>query len=106
MEAEEVAEKEAESQATREGERWALDTGRLGQSFVILGGVLLAIHLLLTATSLSVPAESNWMIFNIWAMDRFITGVVVCCVLIGLGWMLCRRKGCSFAGDGEGKKPS
>ncbi len=75
---------------------WAIDTGRLGQSLIIFGAVLLVIHLMLTITSISVPAESSWMIFNIWEVNRFVTVTVVCCVLIGLGWLLCRGKDCSF----------
>jgi hypothetical protein len=80
---------------------FAIDTGRLGQALVIFGAVILVIHLLLTATSFAVPAESSWMIFNLWEIDRFVTVIVVCCVLIGLGWLLCRGKGCKCSARDE-----
>ena len=98
----ETEEKPAGSAGTQpaDAHAWAIDTSRLGQSLVIFGAALLIIHVLLTATSFAVPAESSWMIFNLWEIDRFVTVIVVCCVLIGLGWLLCRKKGCDAPGEG------
>jgi len=94
METEEIAaEKTAGGIA---GDSKLVDTARLGQSFIILGGIVLFIHVSLTALSLAVPAESSWMIFNLWSVNRFVTVTVVCCVIIAIGWMLCRKNGCDF----------
>jgi hypothetical protein len=81
------------------GGAFAVDTGRLGQSFILLGAILLTVHVALTATSLVVPAESSWMIFNIWSIPRFVSVAAVCCVLIAIGWLLCKRKGCALLGN-------
>ncbi|MFH0816878.1 MAG: hypothetical protein V1934_08720 [Methanobacteriota archaeon] len=83
----------------KEGNTRLVDTDRLGQSFMLLGAIVLFIHLSLTVLSLAVPAESSWMVFNMWGINRFVSVTVVCCVIIAIGWMLCRKAGCSFLGD-------
>jgi hypothetical protein len=98
MEAEEIG---SEKSAGRDvfGDSKIVDTGRLGQAFIILGAIVLFIHISLTVLSLAVPAESSWMIFNMWGINRFVTVTVVCCVMIAVGWMLCRKTGCDFLRD-------
>lgn len=97
MEAEESGAEKSAGEKT--GVSKLVDTGRLGQSFILLGGIILFIHISLTILSLAVPAEPNWMLFNLWGINRFISVTVVCCVIIAIGWLLCRRTGCDFLRD-------
>jgi hypothetical protein len=98
METENAAAEEKAEEAGG-GDSKLVDTVRLGQSFILLGAIILFIHISLTVLSFAVPAESNWMIFNMWGINRFVSVTVVCCVIIAVGWLLCRRKGCDLLRD-------
>lgn len=91
-------EPEGGAEAGSDGSK-ALDTGQMGQALILFGAILLSIHLTLTTMSLAVPAESEWMIFTIWRISRFASVAVVCCALIAIGYLLCRKKGCSKLWD-------
>jgi protein-S-isoprenylcysteine O-methyltransferase Ste14 len=68
-----------------------IDVGRLGQSFILLGAILLVCYIALFVTSFFVAVEANWMAFNFWSVWRLGMVVTVCLLLIGFGWLLCKK---------------
>ena len=93
-----MSEEEVEAELARieeeiDAEPGVFDFDRIGKALMLFGLIIFVCYFILVLVSFAVPAESNWKIWNLWHIGKFLAVSFISLAMMVLGYLLSLRYG-------------